>query len=99
MNRRCRPVHLDEKSFIRPKTVIPKKTYVLEFKFYNVGSDVIYLSFDGGSSWKRVGAGGNIQIRGFPDLPIYFEDGVKVKSDVDGVQFEILYLKVEEAKF
>ena len=67
------------------------KVYFLHV--HNVSSNTLYISFDGGQTYKQIGAGSYIELRGFMEKPIWLEkDTVKVKGSASGTDFEMLIL-------
>lgn len=59
----------------------------------NVSSNTLYVSFDGGQTYKRIVAGDSISLKAFAEKPIWLEkDSVKVKGSASGTSFETLVL-------
>lgn len=84
--------HLNWKVDTVPKT-LPFYGKVYYLLIDNVSSNTLYVSFDGGQTYKRIVAGESIPLKGYADKPIFLEkDSVKVKADASNTAFEILVM-------
>lgn len=57
------------------------------------GANTLYVSFDGGTHFKAIGSGSNLTIEGWGHLPLWFDNGMKLKGSGADTTYEILILR------
>jgi len=91
VSKRVRVVHLNDELDTKPETILPDKYEFYWLLFHNVSSGTLYLSFDG-TNWKRVDAGGTLELTAPPDAKICLTEPLKGKASAEGLKYEMLMI-------
>lgn len=88
------PVHVNETVGTKQKRVVKKETTVHYLNIYNShATNTLSVSFNGGSDFRQIAAGGDLELSEKAGKPIYLNEGIKVKGSAASTTLEIIMLK------
>lgn len=85
--------HINEEVDTTSEAIIRDGTHFHWLYIHNISANTLYVSFDGGTTWKQIGAGSTLEITAPPNKQIWLSEPLKVKGSATSTTFEILLLQ------
>ena len=85
--------HINDEVDTVAETIIRDGAHFHSILIHNTSSNTLYVSFDGGSTWKQISAGSTLEITAPSNKQIWLTEPLKLKASGASSTFEILLLQ------